>query len=229
MVVEDDEASGEFLADNLKADNFDVVVATSAKQACNLLQVKRCDLMLLDLMLPDTSGYELCRKVREADGLADRIDPELPVIIVSGRTSDADRVRGFARGADDYVTKPFNYPELAARIAAVLKRSQGRRSRGCLRVASLEIDPVAREVRLDGRELTLSAKEFELLRALAEEPTRVFTKEELLRQVWGFQLMGSTRTLDSHASRLRRKLQPSGRRWVINVWGVGYRLTDRVE
>jgi DNA-binding response OmpR family regulator len=127
------------------------------------------------------------------------------------------------------VGKPFHYPELAARIAAVLKRSGGRRGQGVLQVGELRIDPVAREVRVGERQVELSAKEFALLRALAAEPTRVFTKEELLRDVWGFKLMGSTRTLDSHASRLRRKLGLSGRRWVINVWGVGYRLTDRVS
>ena len=98
-----------------------------------------------------------------------------------------------------------------------------------LNVGELRIDPVSREVTVDERPIELSAKEFALLRTLAEEPTRVFTKEELLRDVWGFKLMGSTRTLDSHASRLRRKLSGSGRRWIVNVWGVGYRLTDRVE
>jgi DNA-binding response OmpR family regulator len=229
MVVEDDDATREFLADNLKADSYGVVTAATGREAFNLLQMKECDLLLLDVMLPDASGYELCRRVRTADGLAQRIDPQLPVIMLSGRASDADRVRGFARGADDYVVKPFHYPELAARIGAVLSRAGSRRDQGVLIVGELRIDPVAREVTLDGRLVELSAKEFALLRTLAEEPTRVFTKEELLRDVWGFKLMGSTRTLDSHASRLRRKLSGSGRRWIVNVWGVGYRLTDRVE
>jgi DNA-binding response OmpR family regulator len=229
MVVEDDEATLEFLADNLTADSYRVVTASSARQAFNLLEVKHCDLLLLDVMLPDASGYELCRRLRSADGLAQRIDPDLPVIMLSGRSSDADRVRGLARGADDYVVKPFNYPELVGRIAAVLRRTRGRREQGILRVGELRIDPVSREVTVDGRKVELSAKEFALLRMLASEPARVFTKEELLRDVWGFKLMGSTRTLDSHASRLRRKLAPSGRRWIVNVWGVGYRLTDEVE
>jgi DNA-binding response OmpR family regulator len=229
MVVEDDDATREFLADNLKADSYGVVTAATGREAFNLLQMKECDLLLLDVMLPDASGYELCRRLRTADGLAQRIDPQLPVIMLSGRASDADRVRGFARGADDYVVKPFHYPELAARIGAVLSRAGSRRDQGVLIVGELRIDPVAREVTLDGRKIELSAKEFALLRTLAEEPTRVFTKEELLRDVWGFKLMGSTRTLDSHASRLRRKLTGSGRRWIVNVWGVGYRLTDRVE
>jgi DNA-binding response OmpR family regulator len=228
MVVEDDDATREFLADNLRADSYGVVTASTGREAFNLLQMKDCDLLLLDVMLPDSSGYELCRRLRSADGLAQRVDPDLPVILLSARASEADRVRGFERGADDYVVKPFHYQELVARIAAVLRRSSGRRDQGVLHVGELRIDPVSREVTLDGREIELSAKEFALLRTLAEEPTRVFTKEELLRDVWGFKLMGSTRTLDSHASRLRRKLVPSGRRWIVNVWGVGYRLTDRV-
>jgi DNA-binding response OmpR family regulator len=228
MVVEDDDATREFLADNLRADSYGVVTAATGREAFNLLQMKDCDLLLLDVMLPDSSGYELCRRLRSADGLAQRVDPELPIILLTARTSEADRVRGFERGADDYVVKPFHYQELVARIAAVLRRASGRRDRGVLQVGELRIDPVSREVTLDGRVVELSAKEFALLRTLAEEPTRVFTKEELLRDVWGFKLMGSTRTLDSHASRLRRKLAPSGRRWIVNVWGVGYRLTDRV-
>ena len=228
MVVEDDDATREFLADNLKADSYGVVTASTGREALNLLQLKDCHLLLLDVMLPDASGYELCRRLRESDGLAQRIDPDLPVIFVTARGSEADRIRGFNRGADDYVVKPFHYPELIARIGAVLRRARGRREQGVLQVGELRVDPVSRDVSLDGKAIELSAKEFALLRTLAEEPTRVFTKEELLRDVWGFKLMGSTRTLDSHASRLRRKLSPSGRRWIVNVWGVGYRLTDRV-
>jgi DNA-binding response OmpR family regulator len=226
IVVEDDDATRTFLADHLEADSYQVVGAANARQAFNLLEVKDCDLMLLDVMLPDASGFEVCRRLREADGLAQRIDPELPVIMLTGRASETDRVRGFSRGADDYVIKPFHYPEVAARIDAVLRRSRERRGQGVLQVGELRIDPVGREVVLGKKKIELSAKEFALLRTLAAEPTRVFTKEELLRDVWGFKLMGSTRTLDSHASRLRRKLVPTGRRWVINVWGVGYRLTD---
>jgi DNA-binding response OmpR family regulator len=186
MVVEDDDATREFLADNLRADSYSVVEASTGREAYNLLQIKGCDLLLLDVMLPDASGYELCRRVRLSDGLAQRVDPELPVILLTARSAEADRLRGFARGADDYVVKPFHYPELAARIAAVLRRATGRRERGVVQVGELRIDPLAREVVLDGRKVELSSKEFALLRTLAEEPTRVFTKEELLRDVWGF-------------------------------------------
>ena len=143
--------------------------------------------------------------------------------MLSGRGSEADRLRGFAAGADDYLVKPFHYPELAARIAAVLRRRAGRRE-GPIRVGELVVDSVTRRVRVGDREVKLANKEFVLLRALATEPHRVFTKTELLRDVWGFQSMGRTRTLDSHASRLRRKLDPEGSRFVFNCWGVGYRL-----
>jgi DNA-binding response OmpR family regulator len=231
MVVEDDDATRDFLADHLAADSYGVVTASSGRQALNLLEVKDCDLVLLDVMLPDASGFELCRRLRSADGIAQRIDPDVPVIMLSGRATETDRIRGFARGADDYVAKPFNYPELAARIAAVLRRARARTDRGLLQLGELRIDPASREVWVGERAVELSAKEFALLHALAADPTRVFTIEELLRDVWGFKLMGSTRTLDSHASRLRRKLMPGsgGRRWIVNVWGVGYRLTDRAE
>ena len=147
MVVEDDDATREFLADNLLADSYGVVTASTGRQALNLLEVKECDLLLLDVMLPDASGFELCRRLRTADGIAQRIDPDLPVIMLSGRTSETDRVRGFARGADDYVPKPFHYPELAARIGAVLRRSRARRERGAIKVGELRIDPASRDVR----------------------------------------------------------------------------------
>ena len=134
MVVEDDDATREFLADHLAADSYGVVTAATGRQALNLLEVKDCDLVLLDVMLPDASGFELCRRLRAADGIAQRIDPEVPVIMLSGRATETDRVRGFARGADDYIAKPFNYPEVAARIGAVLKRARARRERGMVQV-----------------------------------------------------------------------------------------------
>jgi len=166
--------------------------------------------------------------VRSSDGLASRIDPDLPVIVLTGRAGETDRVRGFARGADDYVVKPFLYAELLGRIRAVLRRTKGRPQRGVMRVGELTVDPVTRAVRLGGEPVRLAAKEFALLQALAEEPTRVFSKHELLRDVWGFLSMGQTRTLDAHACRLRKKLAGSSREWVVNVRGVGYKLTEAV-
>jgi len=228
LLVEDDAAVRTFLADNLTADGYDVIVADTARDALRHLEYKQPHLALLDVGLPDASGLDVLRRVREADGVATRLDPGTPFIVLSGRASELDRVRGFERGADDYVVKPFSYPELRMRIRAVLARADRRPASGRLRVGDLEVDPTSREVLLRGRRIALAQKEFALLRALAAEPTRVFTKEELLRDVWGFRAMGTTRTIDSHACRLRHKLAGDGDRFVQNVWGVGYRLLDPV-
>ena len=226
LLVEDDPVVRTFLADNLTADGYELLVADCMRDGLRLLEYKRPDLAIVDLGLPDASGLELIARVRAADGVASRLDPSLPLVILSGRGGELERVRGFERGADDFVSKPFSYGELRLRIAAVLRRTRERRHRGRLRVGALELDPAAREVRLRDERVALSAKEFALALALAREPTRVFTKEELLRDVWGFRSMGQTRTLDSHACRLRHKLGTQGDRFVVNVWGVGYRLVD---
>jgi DNA-binding response OmpR family regulator len=226
LLLEDDAATASFLADNLSADGFSVTTAAACGEGWRALETRSPDLVLLDLGLADGSGLELLDRVRRADGLASRVDPRLPVIVVSGRVSEVDRVRGLARGADDYVSKPFSYSELVARIRAVLRRSEVRSARGLIRVGGLSIDPLKRVVVLEGEPVYLSAKEFALLHALATDPTRVFHKAELLRDVWGYQTPGSTRTLDAHACRVRRKLATSPRPLVITVRGVGYRLTD---
>jgi DNA-binding response OmpR family regulator len=226
LLVEDDEATATFLADNLAADGFDVTVAPGVAEGWRALEVRRLDAVLLDLALVDGSGLVLLDRLRASDGAASRVDPALPVIVLSGRVSELDRVRGFERGADDYICKPFSYPELRGRVAALLRRARERRRGGQLRVGELEVDPSARTARLRGAPVDLSQKEFALLRMLATEPVRVFTKDELLRHIWGYRHMGTTRTLDSHACRLRRKLGVHGDRFVVNVWGVGYRLVD---
>ncbi len=228
LVVEDDTATRTFLADNLTADGYEVHVCDCARDALRLLADKDPDLLLLDLGLPDASGLEVLRRVRAADGLASRIDPATPVVLLTGRDGELDRLRGFEHGADDYVCKPFSYPELRARAGALLRRTSAQRSLGRIRVGGLDIDPVAHTALLHGRLLELSQKEFALLRVLAAEPSRVFSKEELLRTVWGYRSMGRTRTIDSHACRLRRKLGAGGDRYVVNVWGIGYRLVDPV-
>jgi DNA-binding response OmpR family regulator len=226
LLVEDDEATRRFLADNLTADGFEVFTAGAAEEGLRAVEARAPSLILLDLGLRDGSGLELLDRVRAADGFALRADAAVPVIVLTGRSGDADRVRSFARGADDHVCKPFLYSELLGRVRALLRRAEGRRGRGVLHVGELSVDPLTRTVTLAGRPVELPPKEFALLRALAEEPTRVFGKHELLRDVWGYRSMGATRTLDAHACRLRRRLVPSGRDWVLNVRGVGYRLTD---
>jgi DNA-binding response OmpR family regulator len=226
LVVEDDHATRTFLADNLTADGYELLVADSAREGLRLLETRFPDLALVDVGLPDASGLELLRRVRAADGVASRIDPTTPFVLLTGRDGELDRVRGFERGADDYVCKPFSYPELRGRVGALLRRAGERAGAGRMRVGELEVDPGARTCRVRGAVVALSQKEFALVRTLASEPTRVFTKDELLRTIWGFRHVGTTRTLDSHACRLRRKLGAHGDRFVVNVWGVGYRLVD---
>jgi DNA-binding response OmpR family regulator len=225
LIVEDHVVTRRFLADNLAADGFEPLEAETASDGRRLMATRSPDLAIIDLGLPDRDGLELLRELRRADGLLSRIDPNLPTLVLSGRGTELDRVRGFECGADDYLSKPFSYPELRGRVIALLRRARRSPRAGRLRIGPLELNPLGREVRLDGVPIRLSKKEYALLRALAEEPTRVFTREELLRGVWGYQSLGATRTLDSHASRLRRKLRPAGA-FVVNVWGVGYRLID---
>ena len=226
LVVEDHRTTRTFLADNLAADGYEILEAACAVEAGRLLDTKFPDLALVDLGLPDHDGFELVDRIRSGDPATARTDPELPLIVVSGRGSGLDLLRGFHRGCDDYVVKPFDYQELRARIVALLRRTRRRPSAGRIRIGPLELDPLGRQVWLAGAPVALSNKEFALLRMLATEPTRAFTRAELLRGVWGYTDVAATRTLDSHAARLRRKLARSDARFVINVWGIGYRLID---
>ncbi|GAC1580619.1 MAG: response regulator transcription factor [Candidatus Dormibacteria bacterium] len=227
VLIEDHETTRRFLADNLSADGYEPLEAETARAGLRLMATRAPHVAVVDLGLPDRDGLEVLREVRSSDETVSRIDPRLPMILLTGRSGELDRVRGFERGCDDYLVKPFSYPELRGRIGAILRRSAVRPGAGRLKVGLLEVDPLARRAELDGHPLSLSKKEFALLRALAVEPTRVFTREELLRGVWGFQSLVPTRTLDSHASRLRRKLADAGAPgMIVNVWGVGYRLID---
>jgi DNA-binding response OmpR family regulator len=232
LVVDDDRASRAFLADNLTADGYEVLEAGTVVAARRLLSTSLLDLAIIDLGLPDGDGLELLALVRESGQPLARIDATLPMVVISARDTTVDRVRGFERGCDDYVTRPYSYPELRARVAALLRRRVPAATLARLRVGPLEVDALTRQAWLDGELLTLSSKEFALLRALVSAPDHVFTREELLRVVWGWDEATAagayTRTLDSHASRLRRKLAVDGMRFVINVWGIGYRLVDGV-
>jgi DNA-binding response OmpR family regulator len=220
LLVEPETPVRAFLEQQLTDDGFDVLSTARAGEALALVGSARPTLVLLDAVLSDGSGFEVVSRIRESG-------EDVPVIMVSARGEPVDRVRGFARGCDDYVVRPFVYDELLARMRAVLRRAQGPQH-ARLAVRDLEIDLAARVVRVGGAPVRLSAKEYELLVALAEDPERVFKKEELLRDVWGFVSLGRTRTLDSHASRLRRKLNEAAgeARYVLNVWGVGYRLIN---
>ena len=223
VVCEDDPLTLKMLCENLVADQFRVLAAPSASDALRLAHFHQPDLMLLDFGLPDTNGLGVLRTIRGQGDFDRKYDPELPVILLSGCGTEQDRVRCLESGADDFVMKPVDYRELLARIRTVLRRSR-RGSRERISVGRLVIDRVSRRVTVDGREVRLNRKEYRLLYILASEPDRVFTKEELLSLVWGHDSLVHSRTLESHASRLRRKLDPEGSRYVINDWGVGYKL-----
>ena len=223
LVVEDDDATRTFLADQFTADGYNVYATADLKRALGLCISQLPDAALVDVN--GGSGRIFATTVR--GGAERRLDPRLPLILLGTVPGELDAVRAFDAGADDYVLKPFSYPELRARLKALLKRVEmdSRRS-PVIEVGRLRIEIAQRRVSLRDQEVLVSQKEFELLRTLATEPTRVFTKDELLRAIWGFRSSGSTRTLDSHACRLRRKLVTEGERYVVSVWGVGYRLID---
>ena len=225
LLAEECDATRAFLADNLAADGYRVLIAPDRAKAIALLSTADPDLILVDV---NGGTLEFVDAIRSGEGLAGRADPDTPLIALSRDADRLQRIRMLERGSDDVVKKPFAYPELRARIGAVLRRSQTtRRGRRILRAGPVVIDVRSREVRVCERQVHLSALEYRLLLTLAGEPSRVFTREELLSTVWGCHLASRTRTLDSHASRLRKKLCEGGEdRLVVNVWGVGYRLMD---
>ena len=219
LLNEPEEATRSFLERHLRQDGFDVVGAENG-EALDLLEQARPDLVLIG----DPEGPELCRRLREGEP-GRSWDREVPVILLGCAEADpVDRVRAFDRGCDDYLDRPFHYDELLARIRAVLRRVAPPEVER-LEAGEIEIDRPTRRVTVSGERVLLPTKEYELLVKLASDPHRVFTKDELLRDVWGFQSHGRTRTLDSHASRLRRRLCRTGHpTYVQNVWGVGYCL-----
>jgi DNA-binding response OmpR family regulator len=226
IVAETEPEARGFLERHLADDGFDVVGVAAGSAALDLAECGHPDLVLLGNPLEDGSAAELCRRIREGEP-GRSWDRELPLIVLDGERADAvDRVRALERGADDYLSRPFLYDELLARINAVLRRAS-RSEREQLEAGEIHVDRATRRVTVLGTPVVLAGKEYELLCKLASDPMRVFAKEQLLREVWGFRSLGRTRTLDSHASRLRRKLaRQGGGPFVINAWGVGYSLLE---
>jgi DNA-binding response OmpR family regulator len=226
LLAETEPATRGYLERHLLSDGFDVLGATGAGEALEVAERSRPALVLLANPLPDASALEVCRRLREGEP-GRSWDPQVPVIVLAGDGADAvDRARALDRGADDVVSKPVAYDELRARIRALLRRAAPP-ARDVVEAGPIRLDRATRRVTVDGARVDLSGKEYALLLKLASDPARVFTKDELLRDVWGFRASARTRTVDSHASRVRRKLaDAAGGRFVVNVWGVGYRLLD---
>ncbi len=224
LVVDTDVHVTHFLEDNLAADRFSVITAQSGEEALKTLMTASPDVALIDVTLPGINGFDLVSAIR--DGSATGIwDTGMAILLMSDRDDVHSIVRGIERGADDYLIKPFHYPEMLARIGANVRRAHGVNLAGSLRVGPLEVDRRAQIAILHGRLLGLSAKEFGVLSMLARDPLRVVSKLEILKAVWGFASEARTRTVDTHASRLRIKLAAAGEPgWVRNVWGQGYRL-----
>ena len=224
LIVDSDVHVVDFLGDNLSADRFTVITAGSGEEALDVAMTARPDVALIDVALPGVSGFELVSLLRQGN-TAGVWDPGLAIVLMSASDDVHSIVRGIDRGADDYVIKPFHYPEMLARIGAHVRRAHGVNLAGSLRVGPLEVDRRAMLAMVHGRLLSLSAKEFGVLSVLARDPLRVVFKHELLQAVWGFVGGARTRTVDTHASRLRGKLAAAGLSgWVRNVWGQGYRL-----
>lgn len=229
LVADADEATRGFLTAQLTADGYDVLAARQPAEVRARAARGPVGLLVLGDFERLGESSALLREIRAGDGRHGQLDPTLPVVVISRDTGELAVLRSLEAGADDHLGKPFSYAVLRARIAVVLRRTQRPRTAVARRVGELGVDRSTREVTLRGRRVELSQKEFALLSALCEQPSRVFTKQELLRDVWGFRSPGQTRTLDSHACRLRRKLeQVAGDRFIVNVWGVGYRLVDPI-
>jgi DNA-binding response OmpR family regulator len=228
-LAENEVDAREYLSRQLSSDGFEVFAAASGREVLELAERTGPDLVLVDSALPDGSGLEVCRRLREGEP-GRSWNRQVPLIMLGDDEADlVDRVRALERGCDDFVPRPFFYAELRARIRAVLRRALPAVP-DRLEAGELVVDRRTRRVTVGGEPVVLAGREYELLVKLATEPERVFTKDELLRDVWGFRSIGRTRTIDSHASRLRRKLHAAngGGEWVVNVWGVGYKLAESV-
>jgi len=222
LIIEDDRAILRGLVDNLEYENNEVLSATDGASGYTMIREQKPDLVILDLMLPKMSGYEICRKVR-AEGNT------MLILMLTARGEEMDRVAGLDLGADDYVTKPFSVPELLARIRALLRRAQAPHSRPLpdeLRFDDVVVDFRSFEARMGDQKLKLSRKEFGVLRLLAARMGDVVTRDELLNEVWGYDRYPTTRTVDNHIASLRAKLEadPSQPKHLITVHGVGYKL-----
>ena len=216
LVVEDEASIASFVAMYLRNAGYDVKVAPTGRDALNLAESQTPALVVLDLMLPDIDGIEVCRRLRHTS--------DVPILMLTARDEDVDKIVGLEVGADDYLTKPFNPRELVARVKSILRRSTPERKEAKttqIRHGQLLVDSGRREVQVDGNDVQLAPKEFDLLWELLDHNGLVLTRDQLLERVWGYTFAGDTRTVDVHIRQLRRKLEDASP--IVTVWGVGYK------
>ncbi len=223
LIVEDEEAIADLEKDYLELSGFEVEIENNGRSGLEKAILGEYDLIILDLMLPDVDGFEICKEVREKKNT--------PIIMVSAKKDDIDKIRGLGLGADDYMTKPFSPSELVARVKAHLARYERRcgirgQTNDVAEIRGIKIDKTARRVWVNGEETNFTTKEFDLLTFLAENPNRVFTKEELFREIWDMESIGDIATVTVHIKKIREKIEfdTSKPQYIETIWGVGYRF-----
>jgi DNA-binding response OmpR family regulator len=218
LVVDDDKSIVDLMRDFLENDGFQVETAQDTSQALTLLQQKQIDCMILDIMMPGQTGFDLCRQIRTSS--------DVPILFLSARDDDMNKIRGLGLGGDDYIVKTASPAEVVARVRAVLRRYSARQGTHIMTLdyGQLVLDLSAREVRIDGQEVSFTPREYELLSLFAEHPRQVFTYEQLLETFWSG--VGDKHTVRVHISRIREKIEgdPNNPQYIVNVWGVGYRF-----
>lgn len=226
LIIEDEQVIVEVEKDYLEASGYEVEIAVSGDAGLRMALERPYDLIVLDLMLPGTDGFEICKQVRA--------EQDVPILMVSARKEDVDKIRGLGLGVDDYMTKPFSVGELVARVKAHLARyerlTEGNRSRSRqadeIRVRGIRIDKLSRKVYVNENEVALTSKEYDLLHFLALHPNRVFSKNELYERIWGLDALSDTATVTVYVSKLREKIEanPAKPQYIETIWGVGYRF-----
>lgn len=219
IIADDEQLIRRLVSDFLKKDGFTVLEAENGEEALHTFEKnKDTDLLILDIMMPEKDGWEVCSEIRKTSSV--------PILLLSARSEEFDQLKGFESGADDYVTKPFSTALLMKRVESLLKRSQTSVKAENGAIQGLTVDKTAHQVFVDGKEILLTVKEFNILLKLIENIGRVYSREQLLDDIWGFDYYGDTRTVDSHVARLRTKLGDWGNRHLKTVYGVGYKIQE---
>lgn len=223
LIVEDEEAIADLEKDYLEMSGYDVIIENDGIKGLEAAMNSEVDLIILDLMLPGMDGYDICKRLRE--------EKNIPIIMVSAKKDDIDKIRGLGLGADDYMTKPFSPSELVARVKAHLSRYErligsNQKNNDTVEIRGIKIDKTARRVYVNGEEKIFTTKEFDLLTFLAENPNHVFTKEELFREIWDMDSIGDIATVTVHIKKIREKIEfdTSKPQYIETIWGVGYRF-----